>query len=70
MLDVVTAVEEQLALSVEFNGLGRFVDTVGALEVLLGTLGQLSLRSVDDFVQVVDLAELALRDLAHDSTLA
>ena len=43
VLDVVARVEKQFTLSIEFDGLRRFVDTIGALEVLLGTLGQLCL---------------------------
>ena len=70
MLDVITAVQKELTLSIELNGLGWLVDTVCALEVFLGTLSKFSLSCVDNFVQVVDLTELALRNLAHHSTLA
>ena len=70
VLDVVAAVYKELTLSVEFNRLRWLVDTISSFEVLFGTLGQFSLSSVDDFVQVVDLAELALGVSANDSSLA
>jgi hypothetical protein len=61
VFDVVARVHQQLTLSVEFNGLGWFVDFVGTLEVLLGSLRKLRSGSVDDFVQVVHLTEGSLR---------
>ena len=67
MLDVVARVEQQLTLSVEFNCLRWLVDTIGALKVFLGTLGQLSLRRVHNLVQIVNLTELALGVGTHDS---
>ena len=39
MLDVVTGVEENLTLTVELDGLARFVDAISTLQVLLRTLG-------------------------------
>ena len=38
VLNIVTRVEQQLTLSVEFNRLRRFVDAIGTLKVLLGSL--------------------------------
>ena len=70
MLDVIARVKKKLTLAIEFNGLARLVDTIGALEVLLSTLGELSLISVNNLVQVVDLTELASRVGTHDGTLA
>jgi len=70
MLDVIARVDEKLTFTVELNGLARLVDAIRALEVLLSTLGELSLRSVDDLVQVVDLTELSLGEVAEDGTLA
>ena len=70
VLNVVARVQKQFTLSVELDGLGRLIDTVGSLEVLLSTLGKLSLRSVDDLVQVVDLTEVALGSFGqHTCTL-
>ena len=69
MLDVVTTVQEELTLTVEFDRFRRLVDAVSPLKVLLGTLRKLSLCSVDDLVQVVHLAELSLRVSSHDGTL-
>ena len=69
MLDVVARVEKQLTLTVEFNGLAGLVDAIGALEVLVGTLGELGLGRVNDLVQVVDLAEVARLVGSHHGTL-
>ena len=69
VLNVVATIEQELTLTVELNGLGWLIDAVGTLEVLLGTLGKLSLGRVDDLMQVVDLAELSLWDVAHDGAL-
>ena len=69
MLDVIAAVEEEFAFAIELNSLRWLVNTIGSLKVLLSTLGKLSLRSVDYFVQVVHLAELSLRVSSNNGTL-
>lgn len=61
VLNVVARVDEQLTITVKLEGLRGLINLISALEVLCGTLGQLSLRSPHDFVQVLDLTETALR---------
>ena len=55
VLDVVAGVEKQLSVPVELYGLRRLVDLVSSLQILCSSLSQLSLRSVHDLVQVLDL---------------
>ncbi len=70
MLNIVATVQEKLTLSVEFNRLRWLVDTISSFEVLFGTLRKFSLSSVDNLVQVVNLAELTLGVGAHNRSLA
>ena len=60
VLDVVACVEQEFTLAVEGHSLAWLVDLIGALKILLGTLGQLSLSCVHDLVKVVNLAEASL----------
>ena len=57
MFDVITGIEEHLSLSVEFESMGRLVNFVSPFQILACSLSQLSLSSVDNFVQVLSLSE-------------
>jgi len=69
VLNIVARVEKQLTLSVKLNRLRRFVHAIGTLKVLFSSLLQLSLGSVHNLVQVIDLAEGTLRVSAHNVAL-
>jgi hypothetical protein len=68
LLNVVAREKQKLALSVKGDSLAGFVNFVCALEILFGTLGQLSLSGVDDLVQVVNLTEITHLG-AHETKL-
>ena len=69
VLDVIARVQKQLTITVELQGVRWLVYFVCALEILSSTLGQLSLRGPDDFMEVLNLAETSGK-LLHKASLA
>ena len=69
VLDVVARVQKQLTITVELQGVRWLVNFVCALEILSGTLGQLSLGGPDDFMEVLNLAETS-GGLLHEASMA
>jgi hypothetical protein len=57
VLDVVAREKQQLTLPVEFDGLRRLVNFVGAFKVLFSSLGQLNVGCERDLMEVVHLSE-------------
>ena len=66
VLDVVAREQKQFSLSVEFKSLRWLVHLVSSLQILVCTLGQLSLVCVNNLMQVVHLSERSGRILTHD----
>ena len=60
VLDIITRPKEHLTLAIELKSLRRLIDFVSSLQILLGTLFDLSVSRIDDLVQVMHLAEVAL----------
>lgn len=69
VLHIVTGEEKQFSFSVELNGLGGLVHLVCTLQILVGTLGQLRLGGVHNFVQVVHLTEVTHGGLGHHESV-
>ena len=70
MFHVIARPKKKFSLSVELQGLRWFIHLIGSLQILCSSLGQLSLSSINDLVEIMNLSESsyalsAKKELAH-----